>query len=58
MLWESYGGVLAGNAYFNPDAPPRKKRPLNAGAPEVLFFQTEDNVTLRLTRFQGGSKGR
>ncbi|MHA6845799.1 alpha/beta fold hydrolase [Ralstonia syzygii] len=57
VLWESYGGVLAGNAYFNPDAPPRKKRPLNVGAPEVSFFQTEDNVTLRLTRFQGGSKG-
>ncbi|MEF3062559.1 GMC oxidoreductase [Ralstonia solanacearum] len=57
VLWESYGGVLAGNVYFNPDAPPRKKRPLNVGAPEVLFFQTEDSVTLRLTRFQGGSKG-
>lgn len=37
--------------------PAAQKRPLNAGAPEVLFFQTEDNVTLRLTRFQGGSKG-
>lgn len=57
VLWESYGGVLAGDVYFNPDAPPRKKRPLNVGAPEVTFFQTEDHVNLRLTRYQGGTKG-
>ncbi|WP_035058448.1 alpha/beta fold hydrolase [Andreprevotia chitinilytica] len=57
VLWESYGGVLAGNVYFNPDAPPRKKRPLNVGAPSVSFFQTEDGVNLRLTRYQGGTKG-
>ncbi|NHQ83267.1 choline dehydrogenase [Chromobacterium vaccinii] len=57
VLWESYGGVLAPNVYFNPDAPPRKKRPLNAGAPEVAFFPTDDGVNLRLTRYNGGGKG-
>ncbi|OHX13991.1 choline dehydrogenase [Chromobacterium sphagni] len=56
-LWESYGGVLAPNIYFNPDSAPRKKRPLNVGAPEVLFFPTDDGVNLRLTRYQGGDKG-
>lgn len=56
-LWESYGGVLAGNAYFNPEAPVRKKRPLNVGAPVVSFFRTEDGVDLRLTRYVGGTKG-
>ncbi|OHX16086.1 choline dehydrogenase [Chromobacterium amazonense] len=57
VLWESYGGVLAPNVYFNPDAPPRKKRPLNVCAPEVVFFPTEDGVNLRLTRYNGGGKG-
>lgn len=32
-------------------------RPLNVGKPEQHFFTTEDEVALRLTRFQGGSKG-
>jgi cholesterol oxidase len=32
-------------------------RALNAGKPEQHFFTTEDNVELRLTRFQGGNKG-
>ncbi|MGC0152603.1 alpha/beta fold hydrolase [Chromobacterium vaccinii] len=57
VLWESYGGVLARDVYFNPDAPPRKKRPLAVGAPTVEFFRTEDGVDLRLTRYQGGDKG-
>ena len=56
VLWESYGGI-----FYNPsdDAPsvPRKKRPLNAPAPEVHALTTEDGVELRLTRYQGGSKG-
>ncbi|MES2950536.1 MAG: GMC oxidoreductase [Pseudomonadota bacterium] len=57
VLWDSYGGVLAGDTYFNPDAPPRKKRALNVGAPSVHWFKTEDGVELRLTRYQGGNKG-
>ena len=42
---------------FNPDAPPRKKRALRTSDPEVHYFNTEDNVRLRLTRYQGGKKG-
>jgi len=57
ILWESYGGVFAGDIYFNPDAPPRHKRPLDAPVPTVHFFETEDHVQLRLTRYQAGSKG-
>ena len=56
-LWQNYGGIFYQDPRFNPDAPPRKKRPLNAPAPEVHNFQTEDSVDLRLTRYQGGSKG-
>ena len=57
ILYDSYGGVLAPESIFNPDAPPRLKRPLRVGAPEVHHFNTTDNVTLRLTRYQGGTKG-
>ena len=57
ILWESYGGVFAGDIYFNPDAPPRLKRPLDTPTPAVHFFPTEDGVELRLTRYQAGSKG-
>ncbi len=57
ILWESYGGVFAGPTAFDPSAPPREKRPLRVSAPEVHAFTTEDNVTLRLTRYRGGSKG-
>jgi cholesterol oxidase len=32
-------------------------RPLNTDKPEQHYFTTDDNVELRLTRFQGGSKG-
>ncbi len=57
VLWDTYGGVLAGDTYFNPDAPPRKRRPLRVDAPEVYFFKTDGGVNLRLTRYQGGQKG-
>jgi len=57
VLYQTYGGVVAGSVAFNPDAPPRKKRPLRVAAPEVYPFTASDGVTLRLTRYQGGSKG-
>lgn len=57
VLFEAYGGVFVPDKYFNPDAPPRKKRPLRAGAPEVHYFTTSDGVDLRLTRYQGGTRG-
>ena len=57
VLWQTYGGVFASPTVFNPDAPPRKRRPLRVDPPTVHFFTTEDGVTLRLTRYQGGDKG-
>jgi cholesterol oxidase len=57
QLFDVYGGVFARPTIFDPDAAPRKKRPLRVGAPEVVFFETADNVQLRLTRYHGGSKG-
>ncbi len=57
VLWHSYGGICAGPYGFNTQAPPRVKRALRAGPPMVFPFVTEDNVALRLTRFQGGKKG-
>jgi cholesterol oxidase len=57
VLYESYGGLVARETIFNPDAPPRHKRPLRTGPPEVHPFKTRDGVTLRLTRYRGGDKG-
>ncbi len=56
-LYDIYGGIARRQTYFNPDAPPRKKRPLRVGAPEVHYFTTEDGLQLRLTRYQGGANG-
>lgn len=57
VLYDTYGGILARQNAFNPGAPPRRRRPLRAGAPEVHFIKTSDGVELRLTRYQGGKKG-
>jgi cholesterol oxidase len=56
-LYETYGSILKKETYFNPEAPPRVKRPLKVGVPEVHFFKTADHVNLRLTRYKGGGKG-
>ena len=44
-LWHVYGPVSS-DTYFNPDAPPRKKRPLklNGCIPKVYNCTTEDKV--------------
>lgn len=57
VLWQSYGGIFSKQNFFNPDAPPRRKRPLRVRAPEVHFFTTSDNQHLKLTRFKGGNLG-
>ena len=57
-LYEAYGGLAARSTAFNPSAPPRQKRALRVGTPVIYPFQTKDGVALRLTRYQGGSKGR
>jgi cholesterol oxidase len=56
-LYDVYGGITRRQSYFNPDALPRKKRPLRVGAPEIHYFKTEDGLQLRLTRYQAGEKG-
>lgn len=57
VLYDTYGGVAAPRKIFNPDAPPRLKRTLRVGAPELHPFVTSDGVTLKLTRYKGGTKG-
>ncbi|MGH9377626.1 MAG: alpha/beta hydrolase [Terriglobia bacterium] len=57
VCWETYGGIFVPPAVFEPNAQPRQKRPLRVSAPIVYPFTTSDGVELRLTRYQGGSKG-
>lgn len=57
VLFKTYGGVAAGSQYFNPEAPPRKKRMLRTNPPDVHFATTGDGLRLRLTRYRGGVKG-
>src|ERR1019366_7084322 len=56
-LFETYGGIFARTSAFIPDAPPRQRRALRVGAPVSYPFAAKDGVPLRLTRYQGGSKG-
>jgi cholesterol oxidase len=56
-LFDTYADVFVRPSVFNPNGPPRQKRPLRVGAPQVAFFKTEDGVGLRLKRYQGGAKG-
>ena len=56
-LWNVYGSVLERASYLSPEAPPRKRRPLRMEPPTIHPFTTGDGVALRLTRYQGGSKG-
>jgi cholesterol oxidase len=57
VLFDVYGGIFSQSTVFDPNAPPRQKRPLRADAPTVYAFPAKDGVALRLTRYQGGSKG-
>jgi cholesterol oxidase len=57
VMWESYGGVTAPETAFDPDAAPRIKRPLRVGMAQVHPVETQDGLTLRLTRYKGGDKG-
>ena len=56
-LYDVYGGVMGKASPFNPEAEPRKKRPLRVNTPQVFHFTTQDQVQLRFTRYQGGNKG-
>lgn len=56
-LFDIYGGIFARSSVFDPYAPRRKMRPLRLSAPRVFFFNTSDNVQLKLTRYCDGNKG-
>lgn len=58
VLYATYGGVFAGPTFPDAQVPPRKKRPLRANEPpHTYYFATSDGVTLRLTRWRGGTRG-
>jgi cholesterol oxidase len=57
VLYDTYGGVVAGPTFDDPDAPPRKRRQLRVSAPELHPFTTDDGTKLLLTRHRGGPKG-
>jgi cholesterol oxidase len=56
-LVDFFGGVFAHPSLFDPGAPPRQKRLLRTGAPEIQDFVTSDGLPLRLSRYRGGAKG-
>lgn len=56
-LYDTYGGVLARRSVLDPSATPRTRRELRVDPPEVRYFSTEDGVSLRLVRYQGGDAG-
>jgi cholesterol oxidase len=56
-LFDVFGGVARSLDRFDSAGAVRKKRPLRVGVPETHSLITDDGVQLRLTRYQGGSKG-
>lgn len=56
-LFQSFGGIAKKDRTFSPSAPPRDRRPLIAPEPEFHHLKARDDTPLRLTRYQGGSKG-
>lgn len=58
-IWNVYGPTSSFDVYFNPDAPPRKKRPLRLRGciPEVYKCPTEDKVSYFQSLSWGGSRG-
>jgi cholesterol oxidase len=56
-LWDHYGGIFGGLSALDRDAPPRVKRPLRCGVPEVHAVETDDGVELQLLRYRGGDRG-
>ena len=56
-LAEHYGGIVAPSSTFDPHGIPRKRRELAAPMPVIHELATGDDVDLRLTRYEGGTKG-
>jgi cholesterol oxidase len=57
VLWDDYGGIFRGPTRLDPTAPPRERRPLTCGVPEVFPVTTTDGVALKLSRYNGGTRG-
>ena len=57
LLVHDYGTAIRRPSRLNPNAPPRKHRPLRLPPPSVHTYRSLDGVDLRLTRYQGGSRG-
>lgn len=55
-IFKTYGGVLAPNENYIKRSE-RTKRKLNAPEPTFHKFTTSDGLNLKLTRFEGGTKG-
>ena len=53
---EIYGGLLAKPNVIKPHQA-RAHRPLRSGPGELVNFRTDDGFALKLTRFNGGTKG-
>jgi cholesterol oxidase len=53
-LARDYGSAIHRTTSFNPNAPPRRHRPLDVPAPRIYEYRTADGVALRLTRYRGG----
>ncbi len=56
-LYEDYGPVLHRPNRFNPKAAPRRRRALDLPTRQEFEYRTADGVALRLSRYQGGSRG-
>jgi len=56
-LYHTYGSVVHRSTPFDRSAPPRRRRPLDLPARQEIGYRTDDGVSLRLTRYQGGTRG-
>ncbi len=55
-LFSTFGGLFTRSTRYDAGAP-RKKRNLRAPEPELHMFKAADGKLLRLTRYNGGTKG-
>ena len=56
-LYKDYGSVIHRSTPFNRLAPPRRRRVLDLPIAKVFTYKTDDGLSLRLTRYEGGSRG-
>lgn len=56
-LFQTYAGVRVAPRFFDPTASPRRRRALRVPVPLTVPVTTADGVSIRLTRFPGGTRG-